>query len=290
MIKNGAALSARPEGDEAQLDRLHAGEHPSSAATIGRSDRGRSEAALFRAPPDSIAERLADRFAALHPLIAGAIALVIGYVALAAATIAAGILLIEVVLTGSVLNWDNEVVDWLAEHRTPLGVDLSWVGSHLAETGTVLAIVAVVVLILGLRRRFVAVVFFVSAIAVEAATYLATTLVIDRPRPHVVRFENLGSGASYPSGHTAAGVVIYVGIAMLVLAYVKNRAARVCAVVIAVIAPVAVALARMYRGMHHPIDVMSGAVIGIGCLCVGLLVARVFNAVARGRHREEAKS
>ena len=143
--------------------------------------------------------------------------LAIGYVALAAATIVAGVLLIEVVLTGSVLNWDNEVVDWLAEHRTPLGVDLSWVGSHLAETGTVLAIVAVVALILCLRRRFVAVVFFVSAIAVEAATYLATTLVIDRPRPHVVRLENLGSGASYPSGHTAAGVVIYVGIAMLVL-------------------------------------------------------------------------
>jgi undecaprenyl-diphosphatase len=59
--------------------------------------------------------------------------------------------------------------------------------------------------------------------------------------------------------------------------------------VIAVIAPLAVALARMYRGMHHPIDVISGALIGIGCLCVGLLVARVFNAVAQGHHREEAK-
>ena len=159
---------------------------------------------------------------------------------------------------------------------------MSWVGSHLAETATVLAIVAVVVLILCLHRRFLATVFFVSAIAVEAATYLATTLVIDRPRPHVVRFENLGPGASYPSGHTAAGVVIYVGIAMLVLAYVKNRAARVAAVVIAVVAPVAVALARMYRGMHHPIDVISGALIGLGCLCVGLLVARVFNTVAHG--------
>jgi membrane-associated phospholipid phosphatase len=288
VIKNGAALSARPEGEEMPLDRLNPVEdRPPDATTVPSAVR-RSESPLFRAPRDSIAERLADRFAAFHPAAAGAIALAIGYVVLVAATIAAGVLLIEVVLTGSVLNWDNAVVDSLAEHRTPLGVDLSWVGSHLAETGTVLAIVAVVALVLCLHRRFVATVFFVTAIAVEAATYLATTLVIDRPRPHVVRFENLGSGASYPSGHTAAGVVIYVGIAMLVLAYVKNRAARVAAVVIAVVAPVAVALARMYRGMHHPIDVISGAFIGLGCLCVGLVVARVFHTVAEGARREEA--
>jgi membrane-associated phospholipid phosphatase len=285
VTENGAALSARPEGEKGQFGRSNAAERRSSDATA----TGR-EARLFRAPSDSVAQRLADRFATLHPAVAGAIALAIGYAALAVATIAAGFLLVEVVLTGSVLDWDNDVVDWLAEHRTPLGVDLSWVGSHLAETATVLAVVAVVVLILCFRRRFVAAVFFVSAIAVEAATYLATTLVIDRPRPHVVRFEKLGSGASYPSGHTAASVVIYVGIAMLVLAYVKSRAARVTAVVIAVVAPAAVALARMYRGMHHPIDVISGALIGLGCLCVGLLVARVFNTLSERRRREEAKS
>ena len=44
---------------------------------------------------------------------------------------------------------------------------------------------------------------------------------------------------------------------------------------------------RMYRGMHHPIDVMSGALIGAGCLCVGLLVAQVVGAVHE-RHRETA--
>ena len=289
MIENGAALGARPEGENS-FGRLNPVEHRSSVATSEKRETGRSEAPLFEAPRDSIAERLADRFATLHPVLAGGIALAIGYAALVVATVAAGILLIEVVLTGWVLNWDNNVIDWLAEHRTPLRNDVSSVGSYLAETGTVLAIVAVVALILCLHRRFVATLFFVTAIAVEAATYLATTLVTERPRPQVVRLENLDPGASYPSGHTAAGVVIYVGIAVLVLAYVKNRAVRIAAVVIAVIAPAAVALARMYRGMHHPIDVFIGGLIGFGCLCVGLLVARVFNTVAQGRRREEAKS
>jgi undecaprenyl-diphosphatase len=302
VIKNGAAFSARPEGEGIAFGRLNPAEDRSSVAARKTSARNtsarktsarktsegaRTEAPLFRAPRDSIAERLAERFGALHPAPAGAIALMIGYVALLVATVAAGVLLIEVVLTGPVLNWDIDVIDWLAENRSATGTDVSWVGSHLAETETVLAIVAVVALVLCLHRRFVATVFFASAIAVEAATYLGTTLVIDRPRPPVVRFENLDSGASYPSGHVAASVVIYVGIAMLVLAYVRNRSARVTVVVIAVVAPVSVALARMYRGMHHPIDVISGALIGLGCLFVGLLVARVFNTVSQGSRREE---
>lgn len=283
MSSYGATLGVRPEGDEAQFDGSRA------AGERSTPEAGRPESPVFRPHPDTVAEKLADRFAGWHPLAAGAAAMAIGYVALVLATIALGVLLVEVVLTGSVASWDNDVIDWFAEHRTPLQTDLSWVGSHLAETGTVLVIVAVVALILCFRRRFLAATFFVVAIAIEAATYLATTLVIDRPRPHVVRFEDLGAGASFPSGHTAASVVIYVGIAIIVFAYVRNRPARAAAAVLAVVAPVAVAVARMYRGMHHPIDVISGVLIGIGCLWVGLLVARVVGGVSEHR-RVEAMS
>jgi membrane-associated phospholipid phosphatase len=279
----GATLGVRPEGEDAQFG------GSSAAASRSGFGGGPPEAPLFRARPDSIAERLADRFADWQPLVAGAPALAIGYVALVVATIALGVLLVEVILTGSIARWDNDVIEWLADHRTPLETDWSWVGSHLAETGTVLAIVAVVTLVLCLRRRFLAAIFFTVAIAVEAATYLATTLVIDRPRPHVVRFENLASGASFPSGHTAAAVVVYVGIAMIVWAYVRNRVARSAVLVVAIVFPIAVALARMYRGMHHPIDVLSGALIGAGCLCVGLLVARVVGGV-HDRRGEKAVS
>src|SRR5437762_613727 len=153
------------------------------------------------------------RIEALSPALAGAVALVVGYLALVAATIAVGFLLVEVVLTGSVQRADNDVNRWFADGRTPLETDLSWVGSHLAETATVLVMLAAVTILLLFRHRFLAALFLVVAISVEAATYMATVLVIDRPRPHVVRLEDLGPGRSYPSGHTAAAVVMYVGIA-----------------------------------------------------------------------------
>jgi len=69
----------------------------------------------------------------------------------------------------------------------------------------------------------------------------------------------------------------------------QNSAARVAVIVLAVLAPLAVAVARVYRGMHYPIDVVSGAVMGFACLWVGLLVARVV-AQSLERRKLEALS
>ncbi len=58
--------------------------------------------------------------------------------------------------------------------------------------------------------------FILAAIGVEAATYRATTLVIHRQRPAVPRLDDLPADASYFSGHTAASVAVYCGIALVI--------------------------------------------------------------------------
>jgi len=50
--------------------------------------------------------------------------------------------------------------------------------------------------------------FFVFSLAVESATYRATTLFVHSHRPRVHRLEDLSVDASYPSGHTAAAVAL----------------------------------------------------------------------------------
>lgn len=232
--------------------------------------------------------RVADAFAAwlanLHPALGGMVTAVIGYFALLAATILLGLFLIEVVLSGWVQRTDNHVNHWLAGRRTPTWTDVSLVGSGLGESVTVIASCLVVVIVMLLRHHLLAAVFLGVAITIEALVYLGTVLVIDRPRPRVIRLEDLGSGASFPSGHTAAATVTYVGIALIVVTYTRNRAARSAFVALAILGPVAVAVARVYRGMHHPLDVVSGIAMGLGCLLVGIVVARVV-----GRLQEQRK-
>ena len=47
--------------------------------------------------------------------------------------------------------------------------------------------------------------------------------------------------------------------------------------------PVFVAFSRMYRGMHHPLDVLGGVVIGIAALTAMVLVSRATGSAAADR-------
>jgi membrane-associated phospholipid phosphatase len=88
------------------------------------------------------------------------------------------------------------------------------------------------------------------------------TQTVHRPRPPVPELDVAPPTSSFPSGHTAAALALYGGIAILLLwIYGRRRATRVTAVVLFCI-PVAVGLSRLYRGMHYPTDVLMGALMG----------------------------
>ncbi len=221
---------------DARTSRNTLSDHAADPAGDEEHHREHGEPPLFRAPEGGVADRLGHRMRSWNPIAAGAAATAIGYAALVLVMIAVGFVLTEWILPGAVTRADGSVNRWLARGRTPLETDLSWIGSHLAESVTVIALGVLVVVICCFRRKFLAAIFLGVAIAVEGVAYLATVQVIDRHRPRVLRLDNLGSGASYPSGHVAAGVVVYVGIALLVFAYTRNRWARGIAVFFAIVA------------------------------------------------------
>jgi undecaprenyl-diphosphatase len=130
--------------------------------------------------------------------------------------------------------------------------------------------------------------FLVFALAVESGSYRATTLVIHRHRPEVHRLESLPVDASYPSGHTAASIAVYWGIALLLTSRISNVTARICIWTVAALIPVYVAFSRMYRGMHHPLDIGGGVLIGIAALSAMVLVSRAAHDVSP-RHRGAPK-
>ena len=116
------------------------------------------------------------------------------------------------------------------------------------------------------------------SLLVESAAYRGTTLVFHEHRPRVHRLENLPVNASYPSGHTAASIAVYGGLVLLLTSRIKNTAFRILAWSVAVAIPIYVGMARMYRGMHHPLDVIGGALVGIGALCVIVFACRAAGA------------
>ena len=119
---------------------------------------------------------------------------------------------------------DERFPRWVAGERTDGWTDASWVGSELSGGYVIPAVLVLVAVVMVVQRKWRIAAYVVFAVAVESATYRATTLFVERRRPEVERLESLPVDASYPSGHTAASIALYSGLALL--AHVAVRARR----------------------------------------------------------------
>jgi undecaprenyl-diphosphatase len=203
------------------------------------------------------------------------------YVALVAMALALGALVTNFVVGGAIGRADLDVARWFADQRTPTGNDLSQVGSYLGETVTVVVGALVLLTVLAWRRHWPLFAFVAVAFTLEPLVYLVTTDVISRERPAVPRLEHLIVSDSFPSGHTAAAVVLYGSLAVVVWAETRRSLWRVVTMILLVVGPLVVATSRVYRGMHNPTDVLAGALLGAGCLAAGYLSALAGVSVAR---------
>ena len=142
------------------------------------------------------------------------------------------------------------------------------------------------------RRKWRVTAFAVFVLLVETAGYRLTLWMVPRRRPAVERLDDLPIGGSYPSGHTAASIAVYVGLALLLTSAFPTRRVRIAAWGLATVLAVLVAISRLYRGMHHPLDLAGGLFVGAGAICVLLFACRAADAAVhlnRGRRHAGAK-
>ena len=230
------------------------------------------------------AEWLAGRLGATHPVRAFLVTIVAGYALLVGLTIAAGLVLTELLVpVGGFERWDNGVNRWLAERRDGTLTDLSWVGSTFAGGLVIPAVVGVCLVVFLLRRKWLLAAFTLFVIGVESGTYRATTLVVERDRPPVHRLEGLDPTASFPSGHSAATVALYGGLLFVLASWVGRVWGWVAAVCLTIAFALFVGWARTYRGMHHVTDIWAGVALGCLALAVTVFAARVATAAANAR-------
>jgi membrane-associated phospholipid phosphatase len=89
---------------------------------------------------------------------------------------------------------------------------------------------------------------------------------VGRPRPKVPHLGSTPSTYSFPSGHAAATLVLYGGLALIVTGRTRHLAARAVTWTLAVVFPLWVAFSRVSRGQHHLTDVIAGLALGAGVL------------------------
>ena len=177
---------------------------------------------------------------------------------------------------------DESFNQTLADHRSGTLTTIAEVGSQVGAAVLVTLVVLVAIACVVTRRWRIAA-FAVFALLAESATYYVTSLAVPRDRPSVPRLEGLQVDTSYPSGHTAAAVAVYSGLVLLLTSRFTSSLSKALAWTGAILLITFVALSRMYRGMHHPLDVAGGVLVGIGAILV-----RAVRLPRRRRGRGEA--
>ena len=145
--------------------------------------------------------------------------------------------------------------------------------TYVAETYTVIAIGLVFFVGMRLRlHRWRESMFLLVAVVGEVTLFVCSTMVIDRSRPPVPHLDDAPPTSSFPSGHTAAALTLYGALALIALSASRRPWLRGLAVTVAIAAPICVGLARLYRGMHYPTDVLAGALLGMLWLTITTIV------------------
>jgi len=152
---------------------------------------------------------------------------------------------------------DHTIPHWFAAQRTATLNHWSLIVSNLGATQDILIVsVAACVVFVAVTRHWRPVIFLAVVMFGELAAFLAIAYIVKRPRPDVPHLDSNLPTSAFPSGHMAATTCLYVAIAILVIGHARGWW-RYLFLIPAIVMPVAVALARMYRGEHHPTDILA---------------------------------
>ena len=143
---------------------------------------------------------------------ATAITLIVMFASLTVFMIVLGTLITHVVAHDSVGAWERHLSHWFASHGSGLWNTLSAGATFIADTFAVAAVAVIVAIFLLFRRWGRHAFLLVAGLAIELSVFLTSNRVVARPRPPLRHLGGTPSTFSFPSGHTAATVVLYGGV------------------------------------------------------------------------------
>lgn len=165
------------------------------------------------------------------------------------------VVMVPFALAGNMGVRETAVFEWI--YGMPDSME--WIARLVTQLGSVWFVIGVVGLLFVTKwNPFPALIVLRNSIIAYAATFFFKTL-IARPRPIIIlnditAREMVTFGDGFPSGHTALATVV----AITLLPYFPRAFKWVPFVWIAM-----VAWSRIYLGVHAPLDVLGGFVLGL---------------------------
>ncbi len=178
------------------------------------------------------------------------------------ALLAFGAITEDVIEHDPITRFDLTLAARLRETATPAW-DHVFVGvSLLGSPATWAGIGVIAAAVLAVRRRWIPLVAWVTALAGGGAIDALLKVVIQRPRPAGAYAFLHGETFSFPSGHAMGSLVGYGMLAYLVCSSTRGRRWDPLVMAVAASLVLAIGFSRLYLGVHYFSDVVAGYAAG----------------------------
>ena len=175
-------------------------------------------------------------------------------------------------LVGGAQNpFDIAVSDAMVEfrHRWPELTSLAAIVTQVGSVYSTLGLGLLAATVIGLRGRRGAALLLAATVVLERLSVDGLKLAIGRPRPDL-DLPFMPASASFPSGHSANSMAVFVAIALIAAPPPWRRVA----LTVAIGASIVVGLTRVVLGVHWPTDVIGGWAWGLLAVGLALLAVR----------------
>ena len=158
---------------------------------------------------------------------------------------------------------DHAVYDWFSAHRSRAR-SLFFIGAtdFGSPVGMALVILAVGIPLL-IRKRYRCAAYLIATAAGGAALDAFLKRHYVRPRPDLAVAVMQARGYSFPSGHAMGSTFVLGAVAYLAVRALQQWRSKSAALALAATLIAAIAISRLYLGVHWTSDVVAGIIAGL---------------------------
>ena len=180
---------------------------------------------------------------------------------------------------------DNDAHAWAVKHRAQGYTGFFTFFTHLGGPPVLGVIVVAVSVMLIAKRRYRWLLYLAVTAFGGAALNLGLKEYFERARPDVAMMMRSAHGYSFPSGHAMGSTVVFLALSYLAFRIANEWRWKSASLALAAALIVAVALSRVYLGVHWISDIAAGIAAGTVWVAMTTIGYETLRRIRRVRQR-----
>src|SRR5947199_6861654 len=184
---------------------------------------------------------------------------------------------------------DMSIHDWAVSERTSGATTFFTMMTIIGGPVGLAVLLTIVAIILAIRRRWRWLIYLAVTAGGGALLNLELKRYFARARPVAAEMLRRANGYSFPSGHAMGSAVAFGALAYLAFRAIRSWPAKAAVMAFLYTLVAAVALSRVYLGVHWISDVLAGVTVGTVWVTTTTVAYETLRRIRRLRGKAEVR-